>query len=97
MSAKRNQDSNSRIAGSPLIHRACFSDVGQRFVIQSSQRGGELIRAALRASDILMDRVWQLDRVRIEWDAKGEGPHIAMVDILKTTEKSKAKEDDERQ
>jgi hypothetical protein len=36
------------------------SDVGNRILIQSSQAGG-LIRTALRASDILMDRVWQLE------------------------------------
>jgi predicted acylesterase/phospholipase RssA len=36
------------------------SDVGKRIVVQGTQRGG-LIRAALRSSDILMDRVWQLE------------------------------------
>jgi predicted acylesterase/phospholipase RssA len=36
------------------------SDVGNRIRIQTSQAGG-LIRTALRASDILMDRVWQLE------------------------------------
>jgi hypothetical protein len=37
-----------------------ISDVGSRILIQSSQAGG-LIRTALRSSDILMDRVWQLE------------------------------------
>src|SRR5262249_51766652 len=37
------------------------SDVGKPIEVQSSQRAGGLIRTALRASDILMDRVWQLE------------------------------------
>jgi hypothetical protein len=36
------------------------SDVGNRILVQASQAGG-LIRTALRATDILMDRVWQLE------------------------------------
>jgi predicted acylesterase/phospholipase RssA len=36
------------------------SDVGNRILIRASQGGG-LIRTALRSSDILMDRVWQLE------------------------------------
>jgi len=36
------------------------SDVGNRILIQASQAGG-LIRTAIRSSDILMDRVWQLE------------------------------------
>ncbi len=53
--------------------RACFrrlntgldgvlvSDVGKPFEIQSSHPAGGLIRTAMRSSDILMDRVWQLE------------------------------------
>src|SRR5262249_44341524 len=53
--------------------RACFrrlnsgldgvlvSDVGKKIVVQSNLQAGGLIRTALRASDILMDRVWQLE------------------------------------
>jgi predicted acylesterase/phospholipase RssA len=37
-----------------------ISDVGKRILVQTSQAGG-LIRTALRSSDILMDRVWQLE------------------------------------
>jgi predicted acylesterase/phospholipase RssA len=37
------------------------SDVGKPFEIQASARAGGLIRTAMRASDILMDRVWQLE------------------------------------
>lgn len=36
------------------------SDVGKRIAVQSGGAGG-LIRTALRATDILMDRVWQLE------------------------------------
>jgi predicted acylesterase/phospholipase RssA len=38
-----------------------ISDVGKPFQVQSNQRAGGLIRTALRASDILMDRVGQLE------------------------------------
>jgi predicted acylesterase/phospholipase RssA len=53
--------------------RACFrrlnsgldgvlvSDVGKTIEVQVNRRAGGLIRTALRASDILMDRVWQLE------------------------------------
>jgi predicted acylesterase/phospholipase RssA len=37
------------------------SDSGRPFETQSSLRSGGLIRTAMRASDILMDRVWQLE------------------------------------
>ena len=37
------------------------SDVGKPFQIRSNLRAGGLIRTAMRASDILMDRVWQLE------------------------------------
>jgi predicted acylesterase/phospholipase RssA len=54
--------------------RACFrrlnsgldgvlvSDVGKPIAVQSNRRAGGLIRATLRATDILMDRVWQLEK-----------------------------------
>jgi hypothetical protein len=32
------------------------------------------------------------DRVRLEWEAKSEGPHIAKIEILKTPEKAKPQE-----
>ena len=53
--------------------RACFhrlnsgldgvlvSDVGKAFEVQGNRRAGGLIRTALRTTDILMDRVWQLE------------------------------------
>jgi hypothetical protein len=37
------------------------SDVGKPFEIRTNVRAGGLIRTAMRASDILMDRVWQLE------------------------------------
>jgi predicted acylesterase/phospholipase RssA len=37
------------------------SDVGKPFEIRSNVRAGGLVRTAMRASDILMDRVWQLE------------------------------------
>lgn len=54
--------------------RACFrrlnsgldgvlvSDVGKPIQVQGNRRAGGVIRTALRASDILMDRVWQLEK-----------------------------------
>jgi hypothetical protein len=58
--------------------RACFrrlnsgldgvlaSDVGKSIEVQSNRRAGGLIRTALRATDILMDRVWQLEMETFE-------------------------------
>ena len=37
------------------------SDVGKPFEVQSSLDAGGMVRTAMRASDILMDRVWQLE------------------------------------
>jgi predicted acylesterase/phospholipase RssA len=37
------------------------SDVGKAFEVQAARHAGGLIRTALRSSDILMDRVWQLE------------------------------------
>lgn len=48
------------LEGENALDGVLVSDVGKRIEIQSTQRGG-LIRAALRSSDILMDRVWQLE------------------------------------
>jgi predicted acylesterase/phospholipase RssA len=42
------------------------SDVGKPFEIQSTVRTGGLIRTAMRASDILMDRVWQLENETLQ-------------------------------
>jgi len=45
----------------PLWDGVLVSDVGKPFEIQTSARAGGLIRTAMRSSDILMDRVWQLE------------------------------------
>jgi predicted acylesterase/phospholipase RssA len=62
--------------------RACFrrldsgldgvlvSDVGKPIEVLSNHRAGGLVRTALRASDILMDRVWQLE-IETFQDAQG--------------------------
>jgi predicted acylesterase/phospholipase RssA len=42
------------------------SDVGKPFVVQVNRRAGGLIRTAMRAADILMDRVWQLENDNFE-------------------------------
>src|SRR5689334_9857466 len=57
------------LTGPNALDGVLVSDVGKRIVTQGMQRGG-LIRAALRASDILMDRVWQLES-EIFQDAAG--------------------------
>jgi predicted acylesterase/phospholipase RssA len=48
------------LEGANALDGVLVSDVGKQIEVQSPQRGG-VIRAALRASDILMDRVWQLE------------------------------------
>lgn len=48
------------LEGESALDGVLVSDVGKRIEVQSTQRGG-LIRAAMRSSDILMDRVWQLE------------------------------------
>ncbi len=44
-----------------VLDGVLVSDVGKRFEVQSDSRSGGLIRTAMRAADILMDRVWQLE------------------------------------
>jgi predicted acylesterase/phospholipase RssA len=44
-----------------LCDGVLVSDVGKPFEVRSNQRASGLIRTAMRASDILMDRVWQLE------------------------------------
>jgi predicted acylesterase/phospholipase RssA len=54
--------------GKPCFHsaNACFdavlvSDAGKEFKIVANARAGGLVSTSMRASDILMDRVWQLE------------------------------------
>jgi hypothetical protein len=64
------------------------SDVGKPFEVQSAQNAGGLIRTAMRASDILMDRVWQLE---IETFADTPGFVFAPVtDVVEPAEDSTA-------
>jgi predicted acylesterase/phospholipase RssA len=51
----------SRVTGSESLAGVLVSDVGKQISIRGSQRAGGVIRTALRSSDILMDRVWQLE------------------------------------
>ena len=47
------------------------SDVGKPIEVQDQRRPGGLIRTAMRATDILMDRVWQLESRRRFADTPG--------------------------
>jgi predicted acylesterase/phospholipase RssA len=51
----------SSAADERLWDGVLVSDVGKPFEIRSNLRTGGLIRTAMRATDILMDRVWQLE------------------------------------
>jgi predicted acylesterase/phospholipase RssA len=42
------------------------SDVGKRMAVQSNGRAGGVIRTALRSTDIIWDRVWQLETDRFQ-------------------------------
>jgi predicted acylesterase/phospholipase RssA len=44
-----------------LLDAVVVSDVGMRIEVQADRRAGGLVRTAMRATDILMDRVWQLE------------------------------------
>jgi predicted acylesterase/phospholipase RssA len=49
------------LTGDQELDGVLISDVGKPFEVQLNRRAGGLIRTAMRASDILMDRVWQLE------------------------------------
>lgn len=60
------------------------SDVGKPFEVQNDRRAGGLISTAMRSSDILMDRVWQLEN-----EAFGEAPGFVfarMTDVVEPDE-----------
>ncbi len=57
------------------------SDVGKRIEVQGNRRAGGMIRTALRATDILMDRVWQL-----ESDIFRDTPGFVFAPILDVVE-----------
>src|SRR5215468_3759821 len=49
------------LTGDKELDGVLVSDVGKPFEVQVNRRAGGLVRTAMRASDILMDRVWQLE------------------------------------
>ena len=49
------------LTGDKALDGVLVSDVGKAFEVQGNRRAGGLVRTAMRASDILMDRVWQLE------------------------------------
>jgi predicted acylesterase/phospholipase RssA len=49
------------LTGEKALDGVLVSDVGKPFQVQVNRRAGGLIRTAMRSSDILMDRVWQLE------------------------------------
>jgi predicted acylesterase/phospholipase RssA len=49
------------LTGEKELDGVLVSDVGKPFEVQANRRAGGMIRTAMRASDILMDRVWQLE------------------------------------
>jgi predicted acylesterase/phospholipase RssA len=49
------------LTGDKALDGVLVSDVGKPFRVQLNLRAGGLIRTAMRATDILMDRVWQLE------------------------------------
>ena len=54
------------LAESDKLDGVLVSDVGKPFEVQMNRRAGGLISTALRATDILMDRVWQLENEAFE-------------------------------
>jgi len=49
------------LTGDKELDGVLVSDVGKPFEVQVNRRAGGLIRTAMRSTDILMDRVWQLE------------------------------------
>jgi predicted acylesterase/phospholipase RssA len=54
------------LTGENALDGVLVSDVGKSISNRGNQRTGGLIRTAMRSSDILMDRVWQLESEGIE-------------------------------
>jgi hypothetical protein len=48
------------LTGDQTLDGVLVSDVGKPFTVQANRRSG-VIRTAMRASEVLMDRVWQLE------------------------------------
>jgi predicted acylesterase/phospholipase RssA len=58
------------------------SDAGGKFMVNRQGSGGGLIRTAMRSSDILMDRVWQLEK-----EIVGAAPGFLFVPIAQVVER----------
>jgi predicted acylesterase/phospholipase RssA len=54
------------LTGDKALDGVLVSDVGRPLVVQANRRAGGLIRTAMRAADILTDRVWQLESESFE-------------------------------
>lgn len=54
------------LTGDKELDGVLVSDVGKPFEVLTNRRAGGLIRTAMRSSDILMDRVWQLENEKFE-------------------------------
>jgi hypothetical protein len=72
-----------QVIGRPCLRRShsafdcvLVSDAGGKFKVSRDARGGGLISTALRSSDILMDRVWQL-----ESEFFGNTPGVVFIPI----------------
>jgi predicted acylesterase/phospholipase RssA len=60
------------------------SDVGKAIEVQANRRAGGLIRTSLRSTDILMDRVWQLEMETFQ-DTPGF-VFVPMTDVIEPSE-----------
>jgi predicted acylesterase/phospholipase RssA len=79
---KTGRDCFRRRQGS--LDGVLVSDVGKPFEVQNNRPAGGLIRTAMRSSDILMDRVWQLEN-----EAFGDTSGFVfprMTDVVEPTE-----------
>ncbi len=81
----------SQVIGKPCLRLGrqefdgiLVSDAGGKFKVSREARKGGLIRTALRSSDILMDRVWQL-----ELEAFENTPGVVFFPIADVVERSK--------
>src|SRR5262245_43361913 len=72
---------NSSETDPPDWDGVLVSDVGKPFEILSGSRAGGLIRTALRSTDIVMDRVWQLENETFK-----DTPGFAFARITDTVE-----------
>jgi predicted acylesterase/phospholipase RssA len=69
----------ARLTDKSTLDGVIVSDVGKQISARGSQRAGGLIRTAMRSSDILMDRVWQLESETIANTPGFVFAHIAEV------------------